>query len=175
MEVEAVNVELEDVGAAGDAGGEEGGGEGAWGDGGLALDDAGPGQVGVEEGQEVGAVLDDEAVGAGDEEGVEGVDGAAVVGAEVDEVEAVGDEAIRRAGEGEEGAEDGREPPIATVVGDAGDEDVRLPEAEEEGPEVLVLRLLRGRLRLGGSYHITTGAPSRFRAALSSSRTSNTR
>ena len=87
MEVEAVDVELEDVGAAGDAGGEEGGREGAGGDGGLALGDAGPGQIGVEEGQEVGAVLDDEAVGAGDEEGVERVDGAAVVGAEVDEVE----------------------------------------------------------------------------------------
>ena len=54
MEVEAVDVEFEDVGAAGDAGGEEGGGEGAWGDGGVALGDAGPGQVGVEKGQEVG-------------------------------------------------------------------------------------------------------------------------
>ena len=58
----------------------------------MELGDAGPGQVGVEERQEVGAVLDDEAVGAGDEEGVEGIDGAAVVGAEVDEVEAVEDE-----------------------------------------------------------------------------------
>ena len=90
----------------------------------------------MEEGQEVGAVLDDEAVGAGDEEGVKGVDGAVVVGAEVDEVEVGGGEAIGGAGEGEEGAEDGRKPPITTVVGDAGD--VRLPEAEG-GSEVLRL------------------------------------
>ena len=48
----------------------------------------------VEEGQEVGGVLGDEAVGASNEEGVEGVDGASVVGAEVDEVEVSGDEAV---------------------------------------------------------------------------------
>ena len=56
----------------------------------------------MEEGQEVGAVLDDEAVGAGDEEGVEGIDGAAVVGAEVDEVE-VGLDEGRRGGRGGRG------------------------------------------------------------------------
>ena len=69
----------------------------------------------MEEGQEVGAVFNNEAVGAGDEEGVEGVDVAAVVGAEVDEVEVGRYEAFGGAGEGEEGAEDGRKesPPSA--------------------------------------------------------------
>ena len=153
---------MQDVGAVGDAGGEEGDGEGTWGDGGLALGDAGPGQVGVGEGQEVGAVLDDEAVGAGDEEGVEGVDGAAVVGAEVDEVEAVGDEGTT-IWEGEEGAEDGRERPVAAFVGDAGDVEVRLPEAEEEGPDVLLVLL---RLRLGGVMTATTRRRSRRRRLL---------